>query len=112
VVDILLPVGQHLNTTATTANKPRTRKLAVLIVFSQWTDPSGLVGSDTLFASGVCSRHWLACAKEASLGALTPGRFNAQQRLVLPYHLYAAECLNRFGSGHLEVEKGRQKRDE
>jgi hypothetical protein len=51
-------------------------------------------------------------SKEASLGALTPGRFNAQQRLVLPYHLYAAECLNRFGSGHLEVEKGRQKRDE
>jgi len=49
--------------------------------------------------------------KEASLGAGTPGRFNAQQRLVLPYHLYAAECLNRFGSGHLEVEKGRQKRD-
>jgi hypothetical protein len=49
--------------------------------------------------------------KEASLGALTPGRFNAQQRLVLPYHLYASGCLNRFGSGYLEVEKGRQKRD-
>jgi len=33
VVDILLPVGQNFNTTATTSNKPSAGWLAVLVVF-------------------------------------------------------------------------------